>query len=505
MFTDIIQGALALFTLTNVIHMFLGTLIGLVVGILPGMGGCLALAILLPITFGMPADTALIMLLGIFGSSRFGGAFGAILLNIPGTASSAATALDGYPMNLKGQSENAIMFANIASLFGGFIGTVLLMLLSPLIASFALKFGPPEYTLTAIFGLTIIASLSGKQMLKGLIAGCIGLLISTIGADPWRGFPRFNFGEVELMSRLNLVWVLIAVFGGAQAFFLVRDVSTQKIKQKIEKIKQKPLDITYVIKKSIQMKYLILRSSIIGTVIGAIPGVGGSVACWISYDSAKKVSAKSEKFGTGIPEGVVAGEASDNACASGSVIPLITLGIPGGGEAAVLMGALLLVGVQPGPRLIVDHGPLVFEIILSLFVTTVMFFVMGIFLVKPLSKIAGLQSKVMVPIIFCLAVVGTYGARNSLFGVYLFYVLGCISYILRKLMVPLPPVVIGFILGPIIESNLQRTIALFGNNLWIILTRPICIALIILSILSLFIPVYREIRTKCSIETCACG
>jgi len=502
MFGDIVQGAGALFTLTNILHMFLGTAIGLVVGILPGMGGCLALAILLPITFGMPADTALIMLLGIFGSSRFGGAFGAILLNIPGTASSAATALDGYPLNLKGESENAIMFANLASLFGGFIGTTLLLLLSPLIAQFALKFGPPEYTLTAIFGLTIIASLSGKQMLKGLIAGCIGLLISTIGADPWRGFPRFNFGEIELMSRLNLIWVLIAVFGGAQAFFLVREVDNQKLKEKAKKIQQKPLDFMYVIKKFLQMKYLVLRSSIIGSVIGAIPGVGGSVACWISYDSAKKTSNQSEKFGTGIPEGVVAGETSDNACASGSVIPLITLGIPGGGEAAVLMGALLLVGVQPGPRLMIDHGPLVFEIILSLFITTIMFFILGVFLVKPLSKIAGLSSKLMVPIIFCLAVVGTYGARNSLFGAYLFFIMGCISYILKKIEVPLPPIVIGFILGPIIESNLQRTIAIFDDNMWIILTRPICVVLIILSILSLFVPVYKEIKTKRALESC---
>ncbi len=489
MFGTLVQGVaegfVLLMTPQNLILLSVGTLAGLIVGALPGMGGSLVITLLLPATFGMRADSAIMLLIAIYAGSTYAGSIGGILYNIPGTASGTATTEEGYPMTQKGEASKALSADILASSIGGNIGWFFLIIGAPILASFALRFGPPEFFMLAVFGLFIIGFIARGSMIKTLMSGCIGLLLHSIGMDGIAGYPRLTFGLYELWDGIGVIIGIIGIYAFSQVFFLIaKDNIQQKVTGEVEIGKW---DFFGILRILAGMKRLILKSSIIGTFIGAIPGAGGSVGAWVAYNEAKRSSKHPEKFGTGSMEGIVAAESANNAVIGGGLIPLLTLGIPGSGVLAILIGALQIVGLTPGPRLFVEQAPVVYSIMLSLFITNILFVIYGFTIVRFLSKfILDVPLNIMIPIITSLATIGAYAVGQAYSSVLIAFVLGCFCYVLRKFGFSMPAILLGIILGPMAETNLHRSLMLSDGSPLIFVTRPICLIIILLILLSLY-------------------
>lgn len=461
------------------ILIFLAVIIGIIWGALPGLSASMALAIFTPFTFGLAPYQGIAFLVAIYAAVCFGGAISAILVKIPGAPSSVCTVFDGYPMALRGEAGRAIGIAALASSLGALVGLIALMFFSPLLVLVARKFGTWEYTLLALMGLTMISYVASGSMLKGLIGGILGLALSTIGQDPFTGFPRFTMGQIWLLGGVNFVAVLIGLFGMAEALLqLEKEVKASPIKQKI-------VGMTRCFKDVASNFWTLLRSSIIGTFIGAIPAVGPTVANVVSYGVAKKASKNPEAFGKGSPEGLIASEAADNACVGGALIPLITLGIPGCPVTAVLIGALMIHGLTPGPKLFADHPHVVSSIFISKGIAAVWILLNGLVGAKLYAKLLSIPRYVLLPMIMILCMVGAYSISNSLFDVFIMIVFGLFGYGLQKLGIPPAPIVLGLVLGPIFETNLRRSLMLSRGSLMPYLTRPFC--LVILGIILLLI------------------
>lgn len=469
-------------TIPTLLAIFLGSLGGVIIGALPGLSSTLGVALLVPFTFGLEPATAMGLLAGMYCSSIYGGSITAILINTPGTGAAAATVLDGYPMTKNGQAGKALHTAIISSFIGGMIGTFALLFIAPLLSRIALKFGPPETFMLSIFGLTIIASVSSKNMIKGILAGLLGLLMSTVGFDSYTGFPRYAFGNINLYEGITLVVALVGFFSIPEALTLV-------------KTKQKQIDVDiFIDKKSsknrLSMKEFIhllptfLRGSVTGTMIGIIPGVGTPVACFLAYNEEKRFSKYPERFGTGIIEGIAAPETANNAVEGGSFVPLLTLGIPGSSQTAVYLGALMILGIKPGPELFTAQAPLAYSIILGLFFANVMMLFIGIGGVRFFIKIIKMPNAVMVPVILTFSIIGSYAINGNIFDVGLMLALGLIGYLMRINSMPIAPTVLALILGPIGEVAFQQTVSITHSKVWMIFTRPICIVLLVITVLS---------------------
>jgi putative tricarboxylic transport membrane protein len=487
----ILIGLVNVFTVTNLLAILIGTAIGLVVGAMPGLSATMAIALLLPLTFRFPPETGLSLLASLYIAAMYGGSIAAILLRTPGTPAAAATVLDGYPMAARGEAGRALGLSLSSSLVGGILSGFALLTVAPLLGLLVLRFGPVELFALAVFGLTIIASLSHGSTIRGLFAGALGLLIATVGMDVTTGTARFTFGHIELFSGVPFVVALIGLFSIPQAIRLMEQSQTGG-PEVISRIRDRVMPR---FKEFMHHFPNMLRSSAIGIVTGTIPGTGGDTASWLAYNEARRFSKNKEEFGKGAPAGIVAPEAANNAVVGGALIPTIALGIPGSSSTAVLLGGLLVHGIQPGPTLMTQHGAVTYTLIWAVIFANLALFVIGIGFTKVCVSVTQIPNKVVAPVIVVLCVIGSYAINNNMFDVYLMLGFGFLGYVFDRLAIPTAPLVIGLILGNLLESNLQRSL-LIGHGDWLIFfSSPISAVLLILAFLSVLqsMPLFRNV------------
>ena len=478
----LVEGLIGVFQLNVLFILLMGIVVGITIGSLPGLTATMGVALILPVTFGMEPVTGILLLIGVYFGAVYGGSITAILINTPGTPASAATAIDGYAMSKKGLAHKALTISTVSSAIGGILSVIVLIFVAPQLASFALKFSAPETFALAVFGISIISSIAGKSMVKGLIAGFIGLLIATVGIDPIGGFPRFTFGNVNLSSGITLIPVMIGLFAASEAFRSMGDIfSTRKLTIVVEKVKLKWIEFKILIGT-------ILRSGAIGTFIGMIPGAGGDIAAFVAYNEAKRFSKNKENFGKGEMKGIAAPEAANNGVTGGAMIPLLTLGIPGDAVTAVLLGALMVQGIQPGPMLFENNGPIVYTLFVGMLVANFMILIVGLFGIRLFTKILLIPTTILTPIILVLCVVGAYSLGNNYFDVIVMLISGIIGYFLLRYGFPASPIILGIILGPLMESNFRRALVMSQGDFSIFFTRPITVVLLALAVITLFSP-----------------
>lgn len=457
----------------------LGVGLGIIFGALPGLTAVMGIALLLPLTFSLPTAEAFSALLGMYCGAIYGGAITAILIGTPGTVAAAATMLEGPAFTARGESKKALDMATFASFFGGIFSCIVLILLAPVLASFAIAFGAPEYFAVAIFGMAIVASLSANAPIKGAISALLGIYISTIGGDSISGELRNTFGFVELVSGLSLVPVLIGLFAISQIFISLENF----LFQKVEDINIKINYTKFSLKNYITHKFNLIRSSIVGVVVGIIPATGGGTASYIAYSMAKKYSDTPEEFGNGSLEGIAATESSNNATTGGALIPLLTLGVPGDICTAIILGALMIQGLVPGPLLFKNDPVAVYSIFTALTVSNIFMLVLGLLAIRPLTKILLIPNSILMPIVMTLCVVGAYSSNTLIFDVYVVGIFGIIGYLMHKINMPTAPLLLAMILGPLAEVNFRRALMLSDNDYSVFFTSPIAMTLFVISIL----------------------
>lgn len=476
----------SLLTWENFLFMNIGLAAGIIVGALPGLTGTMCIALLLPMTYGLNSITGMILLLGVYCGGIYGGSITAILINTPGTPASAATVLDGYPMAKKGRAAHALNLALSASEIGGLFSVAVLIVAAPQIARVALDFGPAEYFALALFGLTIIASVGGS-LIKGLIMGLAGLFVATIGMDPVGGTNRFTFNITELSSGIDIIPALIGLFAITEIMYKARDIY-KPVGDVIEVKGKEKVSFRDVLK----YKATLLKSSIIGTFIGVVPGTGAAIASFLSYNEAKRASKHPELFGTGYGEGVVASEAANNAVTGGALVPLLTLGLPGDTNTAVLLGALTMQGIIPGPQLFVQQRQWVYSIMFALIIVNIFMYIQGRFFIKFFVNVTKVPTQVLVPILITLCIIGSYAVNNTTFDALLMVLIGLFGYYMKKLDFPLTPMVIAIVLGPLAESNMRRALIISQGSALIFFQKPISCFFILLAIFMLFFPLIKK-------------
>lgn len=467
----------------------LGVFWGTMFGAAPGLSTNMSLSILVPLTYGVDTTTAIAFLMGAFLAGVYGGSLSAILINIPGTPSAIMTTLDGYPMAQRGEAGRAIGLATVASVLGGLISVICLAACAPLLSRFALTFGAEEFVALALFGLSVIAYISPGSTIKALSAGLFGLFLSTVGADFMTAYPRFTFGSIYLYAGLSTVPICIGLFG-------LSEILTQIEEEKKIVVRQEVKNIVPRASEFLRMKATIIRSSLIGIILGAVPGPSTSISAAVAYAQEKKFSRHPERLGEGAPEGIVAAESANNACVGGALIPLMTLGIPGDSMTAILVGALLIHGLKPGPLLFKQHPDFVATVVVTLGLAIVFTGVVGLLGVRIFTKLLALPRYFLMPIIFVLCIVGSYAKNNSLFDIGSMMVFGVLGYAMRKAKVPLSPVILGFILGQVLEENLRRALMLSRGSFLPFMTRPVTLVLLFLTALTFIMPLVESWRQK---------
>jgi putative tricarboxylic transport membrane protein len=478
-------------TLSNPVllfHLSWSTLLGILVGILPGLTATLGVAILTTLTFGFPPEIAIPMLLCVYVGAIYGGSRTAIVLNIPGTPANAATTVDGFPLARSGMAGFALNVATIMSGIGSIIGAVFIVSLAPALGALALKFGSWEFAILAIFGTIIAGSLTApKDPLKGWIAGFLGLMIAMIGLDEIVSFPRYTFGNIQLYGGISLLPVLVGVYGVPEILTSLKRVTKAEVVLDFSKGERKLSYLETIKKNALNL----LRSGIIGVFIGVIPGVGEDVAAWVAYDAAKRMSKEPEKFGKGSIEGLTAAETANNACVGGAIIPVLTLAVPGSAPAAVLLAAMWIHGIKAGPLLPIQHPEMIGYVAGSFAIATILMVVFGLLVTRLFLKILLVPTEILMPIIFVLCVVGTYVLNGRLFDVWVMLLFGLLGYFMRINDFPAAPFVLGFILGPMADTNIRRALMLKNGDISPFFTRPISLVLIIaitLVVLSKYLP-----------------
>jgi putative tricarboxylic transport membrane protein len=483
--SPVIQAFISVFSVTNLLMIFAGTLAGIIIGALPGLTVNMGIALLLPLTFSFQGMTGILMLMGVYCGAIYGGSISAILINTPGTPASAATTIDGYPMAIKhGQPGRALGLSTFASTFGGLFSAVMLILLSPQLARVAVGLSAPEYFALAVFGISIITSVSSKSIIKGLIGGAIGLLIATIGLDPMTAAPRFTYGSLYLMGGVSFVPVLVGLFAFSQGLLSLEESygeEIRKVKVKIGRVFPTGADFKRIFPT-------LLRSSVIGTFIGAVPGTGGDIASFISYTEAKRWSKHKEDFGDGAPEGIAAPESGNNAVSGGALVPLLSLGIPGDGATAIMMGAFMVQGLSLGPLLFKEHPVEVNIIFIGLLLANVIMGALGFLGIRLFTQVINVPKKVLVPLILVLCAVGSYSVNHTMIDVFVMMGFGLAGYVLLKLDFSMSPIVIGIILGPMAEANLRRALIMSGGDASVLVTRPISAIFLAVAVVTLFSP-----------------
>jgi putative tricarboxylic transport membrane protein len=491
MFENIIASAGTLFTINNIFFMFVGTFFGILVGAIPGLTGTMAVSLLVPVTYAMDPLAGLSMLCGIYNGAIYGGSISAILFRIPGTPAACATVFDGYPLTRQGKSALAMELSVSSSTFGGIFSVLMLLFIAPTLAKFALMFGPAEYFWVAIFGMSMLVSLTENSMIKGVISGLLGLFLSLVGMDPANGVLRFTFENVNLIGGIELVPVLIGLFALPEVFGLLEKPVAKQQKNFNEKNKVRLFGEFFTYWKTY------IRGAIVGTIVGIIPAAGGNIASYISYDLAKRGSKIPESFGKGNPEGVVASEAANNAITGGSFVPLLTLGIPGSTTTAAIMGAFMIHGINLGPQLFTTSPNLVYGLMWALLFTNFIMCFLGFYGSKIFQKALSIPDIIVAPLIVVFAVIGCYSIKSNMFDVFVLILCGVMGYFFNKFEFPLTPMILGLILGPIMEVNLLRAIAISKGSVFYLFSSPFSLAIISITLFSLYRSIsYRKKKNK---------
>ncbi|NEU31891.1 C4-dicarboxylate ABC transporter permease [bacterium LRH843] len=480
----------------HLLILFAGVMVGFIGGGIPGISGTMLVIILLPVTYALDPIAAFLLLTSIYATSVFSGAISAILFRTPGTPEAVATVFDGYPMAQKGEGGKALGIAIFCSATGGVLGTLVLIFLTPVLAKFALAFASPEYFGLAILGLTVVASLSGNNLVKGFIGVLLGLFVATIGLDTLTGDPRFTFGSGQLMSGINFIPVLIGLFAISEVLRRVQQRQSLKSHNNI----QSNLPDRSLLKR---LRGVIGRSTILGVIIGILPGIGATTAAMLSYSQAARTSKNSAEFGKGAPEGIAAPETANNAAAMGALVPLFALGIPGSATTAVLLGAFILHGIQPGPLMFETQGTLLYTIFIGLILANLAILFLAKPFIKVFAKILLVPYEIVGPLIVMFCIVGTYAVRNSVFDIAVMLAFGIIGYYFEKTKFPLAPIVLGIVLGPIAEVHFRRAMEMSNGDITIFFTRPISLIMILLAIVSFVVPllrIWKDNRTKNNIN-----
>lgn len=463
------------FNFSTLFLVLIGVILGITIGALPGLSSTMGVALFIPITYGMHPAAGLVFLAAIYMASTYGGSISAILISTPGTPSAVITAIDGYELTKQGKGGEALSMATIASTVGGLISCLALMFLSPPLAKLVIAFGSAEMFLLSILGLTIIVGLSKGSVTKGLIAGVFGMLISLIGIDTITGQYRYTYDILELFGGVSTVAVVIGVFSTSQVFKLA---SQKRTTIQYDYDPTKKLN-NVSMKEVIKNLYNMIRSGIIGTLIGILPGAGVSIASALSYNAAKSTSKTPELFGEGSLEGIAASESGNNGVVGGSLIPLLTLGIPGNAVSAVFMGGLVIHGLRPGPQLFTKYGDITYGLFIGLFVSTIVMFFVGMFAAKYFAKVSTVPTNILAPLIMCLCVIGSYSVSGSIFNVYTMFLFGLVGYAMASLGYFSASFVLGLVLGPIAEQEFRRSLLISKGSYSIFVGSPIAIMLVI--------------------------
>lgn len=479
-----------LFTWDVAIGLLIGIGAGMIIGIIPGLGGSIGCALLIPMSYAMDPVGAIAMMLALYTTSTYGGSFSAILLHTPGTAASAATSDDGYSLTVKGRALEAIGWSTVSSCIGGVFSGFVLLLVSPPLARMAVKFNDPEKFFIALFGISIIGSLAGKDVIKGLISGVLGMMVGCVGMDSAMGTLRYTFGNIKLSGGIDSMPVLIGLFSIAQVMIMCENRDRVNCKLVEGDIPALSGQFIPPFSQVWGQKWNILRSSIIGTLIGILPGAGANIGCWVSYNEAKRTSKHPEEFGHGSIDGIVASESANNAVTGGAFVPLLTLSVPGSPVAAVVLSALLLQGLQPGNKLFTTQGGITYSIIVAFILSNILMGLFGAVVVKHMASIIKCPVSVLAPCITVMSVLGVYAMQLKMFNVLLLLIFGLIAYIMRKVDISVAPMMLGLILGPMAEESYVRCITLASGQgtMAYFLSRPICIIMMVLIVLSLVAP-----------------
>ena len=465
---EILQQALFIFaTWQNVLLLALGVFIGTFVGAVPGMTTPMAVALTLPFTFTLSPVSGILLLLGVYKGGIYGGSITAILINAPGTPAASCTVLDGYPLARRGEARRALDIALYASCIADFMSNLALILCAGFLASLALAFGSPEVFTLILFSLTIIASVSGDQLLKGLGSAAFGLILAIVGLDLVYGTNRFIFGEVELMSGLNFIPVLIGLFALPEIIAFYGRVEVAREYNPLAGRGAGLDDLRKTLKT-------IIRGSAIGVILGAIPGIGGAPAAFLSYSEAKRTSKNGDNFGNGEIEGVAAAESGNNGTAGATLIPLLALGIPGDITTAIILGAFMIHGLRPGPLLFQDNLSLIYALFIGIMLSSLYLFAIGKFSIRLISRIADIPHRILFPIVLTLCVFGAYAVNNTVFDIGVMFVMGLFGFMMLKLKIPAAPFLIAFILGPMLEDNFRQSLLMSRGSWSIFFSSPIC-------------------------------
>jgi putative tricarboxylic transport membrane protein len=488
-FGNIFMGFGVALSWQNLVFCFIGTLYGTLIGVLPGIGPVVGVAILIPITFGLNPTTAIITMAGVYYGAMYGGSTTSILINVPGESASVVTCLDGYEMAKKGRAAPALGMAALASFIAGTLAIILLTFIAPPLANVALSFGPPEYFALAFMGLTLVTSLAGESMVKGLMSGIFGLIIACVGVDAVSGEERFTFGSIFLLDGFGFIGVAVGLFAVSEVLMNLEHTMEQIfIKAKFSLRSLFPTRQDW--KDSLAP---IFRSSFMAFFLGNLPGAGATIASFMAYAMEKKFSKHPQKFGTGIMEGVAAPEAANNAAAGGSMVPLLALGIPSSGTSAVLLGALMVHGLKPGPLLFTTSPEFVWGLIASMYIANILLLVLNLPLVGLWASLLRIPYRILMPIIVTISAVGVYATENNIFDMWVMFGFGIIGYLMRKLKFPPAPVVLALVLGPLVERTLRQSLTMSHGDVTIFFTRPISAVLVTIALISLFAPLLRGV------------
>ena len=486
---DQILEVLSLFlSVENILMIALGVVIGVVIGAIPGLTATMAVALALPFTFGMEPVTAILLLVGIYKGGMYGGSITAILIRTPGSPASASTLLDGYPMAQKGEAKKALSMALYASCIADFISNLSLIFLAGFLAQLALSFGPPEYFWLICFSLTIIISVSGDSVMKGLVAAALGVILALVGMDPVYGTERLTFDNFNLMDRINFIPLLIGLFAIPEILEFYLSRAREHIQTAVA-----GADMTWQELKGSMRS--IIRGSFIGVIIGAIPGTGATAASFISYSEARRNSPNRENFGKGEIEGVAAAESGNNAVAGATMIPLLSLGIPGDVITAIILGAFMIHGLTPGPILFQENMNLIYALFCGIMLSSVVLFGTGKLAIRYFSRIADVPKQILFPIVLMFCIYGAYAVNNSTFDIAVMLVFGLVGFIFNRTGFAAAPFLIGFILGPMLEDNFRRSLLISNHSFDVFVRSPIDWFFIALTLLSLGFALHRYIQS----------
>lgn len=478
------EALVTVFEPSNVILILLGLILGIFFGALPGIGSSMAIVLMLPFTYFMGIIPSIILLVTIYVGSTYGGSITAILFNTPGTPEAVATTFDGYPMAQRGDAGRALGLAISASAFGGVFAVFVMLLLAPPLSDFALTIQSAEYFALTFLGIAVISSLGSKSVVKALASGLIGLFIATIGVDPISATERFTFGTIELMNGIDYISIMIGAFALGEVFSQI----TSSGNDKKLKMSKSPKMTAFKIKEFFVHKWVALRSAIIGTVIGILPGTGGSIASFVGYGVAERTSKKADEFGKGSEEGLVAPETSNNAAAGGAMIPTLILGIPGSPTTAIILAALILQGLQPGPQLLSDQPILLYAVFFAMLTASILTLIAGRYGVKSFGMLLRLPYGILATFIIMLSLVGSFAVENNTINIWIMLLFGVIGYFMKKYDYSVAALILGLVLGPMMEEALRRQLLITDGNYLSFITSPISAIILLIAVIAMALP-----------------